>query len=351
VRGLVRRAGGRAGRFASKIRASRFMCRRGFLLLIAALSCWRRSPRDGAASAIRYRDWRILAHAEGRSPIRRPCGLGQQCSRSLRPLDDRMAIVRSLSHQLLRPFQPLTGSTAAVQGPGAGPGEQGLIALGLLLDLRLIANPRRLGRRPRQPALALLRGVPAVVPGPGIDGFCGKPWRADFISPAAGRRRVHLPAGWNENCEHVVRARRAWPSERSIRLWDAHGPGAGRPDHPLAAGSIGLAPYLSPGRVCRAVVGYPLVVGDQGPAQPAPPAGRADPQPKTGTALAADQSQSYRYLSRFLLLRLLLVPLCHLAPGLPGDREPPHCAPASSPLYLISYLEPASHWAAGSRIG
>jgi hypothetical protein len=43
---------------------------------------------------------RTRTHDEGRSPVRRQRCLGQQCGRSLRPLDDRMVIVRCLSDQL-----------------------------------------------------------------------------------------------------------------------------------------------------------------------------------------------------------------------------------------------------------
>src|SRR5580704_10636664 len=99
-----------------------------------------------------------------------------------------MAVVCSLSHQLPRPLQHFAGLADAVQGPGPGPGEQGPIAFGVLLDIRPHADPGRLGRRPRQPAVALLWSVCAVVPGPGPDGFRWKPGRADLVSPVARHR-------------------------------------------------------------------------------------------------------------------------------------------------------------------
>ena len=91
--------------------------------------------------------------------------------------------------------------------------------------------------------------------GQGLTGFAGSLARADPVSHAARRRRVHLPARRNEDCELVVRAHGAWPAVRHIRFRYAHGPGAGRPDHPLAAGPVGLAVYLSTDRVCRRCCG------------------------------------------------------------------------------------------------
>ena len=99
--------------------------------------------------------------------------------------------------------------------------------------------------------------------GQGLTGFAGSLGSADHVSYAARCGRVHLPAGRDQDCEHVVRAQRARPALRSVRLRHAHGPGARRPDHPLAAGPVGLAINVSADRVCRAVVGDPLAVGHQ----------------------------------------------------------------------------------------
>ena len=87
---------------------------------------------------------------------------------------------------------------------------------------------------------------------------------------------------------------------------------------------LGWRVYLSADWFCGAVVGDPLALGYKRAARPAIPASAVHPQPETGTALVTDQPKPDWYLSRFLLLRLLLVPVCHLAPGLPGDRPPLH---------------------------
>ena len=60
----------------------------------------------------------------------------------------------------------------------------------------------------------------------------------------------------------------------------------------------------------------------KGRLDPACAAAILGPRSRASTASAVDQSQPDRYLPRFLLFRLLLVPVCHLAARLPGDRAP-----------------------------
>ena len=70
--------------------------------------------------------------------------------------------------------------------------------------------------------------------------------------------------------------------------------------------------------------------------------------------MAADQPKSDRYLPRFLLLRLLLVPVCHLAAGLPGDGAALHHFARrlllSLPYFVFGASEPVGGWIADRLI-
>ena len=175
-----------------------------------------------------------------------------------------------------------------------------------------------------------------MVPGAGLDRLRDQPGCADHVPSASRYWGVYLPARRNQNREHLVRAHRARTPLRPIRFRYPHGPGDGRVDHSLASGPAGLARYLSADWFRGAIVGDPLALGYKREARPSIPAGAVHPQPETGTALVTDQPKPDWYLSRFLLLRLLLVSVCHLAPGLSGDRPPLH-HPARR-LFLLAAL-------------
>ena len=173
-----------------------------------------------------------------------PAALGPKNRRPFRPVDDCMASVRSLPHQLPGPLQHFPCSAPVVQRPGTWPRKQRPLALRLLLDLRPDANPRRLGRGPGQPALALLCGVCPLVSGPGLDRFRHQPGRPDHVPPSARYRGVHLPPGRHQDREHLIHVHRTRTPLRPIRFRHAHGPGDGWPHYSLVAAStwVGARP-------------------------------------------------------------------------------------------------------------
>ncbi len=67
------------------------------------------------------------------------------------------------------------------------------------------------------------------------------------------------------------------------------------------------------------VVAYSLAIGHKAPSCSSRPPGFGSTSYGAASAVVAYQSRPDRYLPRFLLLRLLLVSVCHLASGLPGD--------------------------------
>ena len=117
---------------------------------------------------------------------------------------DRWPAFHRVPDQLLRPRHDLVRPAADFKGVAPWPGGQGRVAVGVLLVLRLDADPDGRARGSRQPSLAVCRGIHAVVCLSGTDRILDGSGNVDRVSYVARHRRSRLSAGGLQNREPAL---------------------------------------------------------------------------------------------------------------------------------------------------
>ncbi len=171
----------------------------------------------------------------------------------------RRPALHGVAHQLFRPRDDFFRAADDLQGTAPRAGSQRRAAVGVLLVLRVAADSDGGARRSREPAMAVCRGVYAVVDLAGADWICEQPRHADRVPDDAWRRGSHLSARRLEGRQPAVPARRAGIAVRPVRCGHADRTGGRRRARAVDADSLWLARELFHRGFCRTRVADSVV--------------------------------------------------------------------------------------------